>query len=171
MKGQDAMLSSARTRSGSDTWETPAYVYDALDAEFDFGLDAACNSDSCRAPRGYRYDLGEDAFAANWLSDSSGGAVWLNPPYSRIKTWAELAARWAREGCVVVMLIPARTCTQCWHRYIHGVAAEVRLVEGRISFGREMGPPAPFPSAVVIYCERRHEGETRYTTQRFDRGG
>ena len=50
-------------------------------------------------------------------------------------------------------MIPARTDTKYFHRYIYG-KAEIRFVEGRLKFTDEDGNsfgPAPFPSMVVIY--------------------
>jgi site-specific DNA-methyltransferase (adenine-specific) len=53
-------------------------------------------------------------------------------------------------GSIVVCLLPSRTDTQWWHRWVMGKAAEVRLVEGRLRFG-DQKRVAPFPSVFVIY--------------------
>jgi site-specific DNA-methyltransferase (adenine-specific) len=47
------------------------------------------------------------------------------------------------------MLIPARTDTIAFHKYIYG-KAEIRFIKGRLKFiGAQ--DAAPFPSMVVIY--------------------
>ena len=60
-----------------------------------------------------------------------------------------------KPGTVVVMLIPARTDTSYFHDYIlHGKAAEIRFLRGRLKFTDEDGnakDSAPFPSAVIVW--------------------
>lgn len=84
--------------------------------------------------------------------------VWLNPPYGRaLPKWIEKAHTERFRGISTVMLIPARTDTRYWHRYIwdktkhrprQGVS--IRFIQGRVQFvGAENG--APFPSAIVIF--------------------
>ena len=58
-------------------------------------------------------------------------------------------------GGIAVMLIPARTDTKAFHKYIYG-KAEIRFVCGRLKFGVSKNK-APFPSMIVIY---RKEKET-----------
>jgi site-specific DNA-methyltransferase (adenine-specific) len=48
------------------------------------------------------------------------------------------------------MLIPARTDTLYFHKYIYNIATEVRFVKGRLKFG-DANNSAPFPSMIVIY--------------------
>ena len=47
------------------------------------------------------------------------------------------------------MLIPARTDTKYWHRYVMK-ASEIHFVKGRLKFG-DSSNSAPFPSAVVVF--------------------
>ena len=57
-----------------------------------------------------------------------------------------------RPGAVVVMLIPARTDTLAFHKYIYH-KAEIRFIKGRLRFwvNGQTGDAAPFPSMVVIF--------------------
>ncbi|SHJ64952.1 DNA N-6-adenine-methyltransferase (Dam) [Desulfofundulus thermosubterraneus DSM 16057] len=74
----------------------------------------------------------------------------MNPPYGReIGRWVENACNEARRGTVVVALLPARTDTRWWHRYVMR-AVVIRFVEGRLKFGGAENS-APFPSAVVVF--------------------
>jgi site-specific DNA-methyltransferase (adenine-specific) len=78
----------------------------------------------------------------------------MNPPYGReIKHWVEKAYRESLKGAVVVCLIPARTDTIYWHKYIFPFAKDIRFLKGRLKFVKDgkIGDPAPFPSAVVIF--------------------
>lgn len=83
--------------------------------------------------------------------------MFCNPPYGRnINEWVKKGYEESQKpGTVVVMLIPARTDTSYFHDYIlHGKAAEIRFLRGRLKFTDEDGnakDSAPFPSAVVIW--------------------
>jgi hypothetical protein len=46
-----------------------------------------------------------------------------------------------------VLLVPARTDTNWWHKDI--IQHEVRFIKGRLKFGNQKNS-APFPSAVVV---------------------
>lgn len=65
---------------------------------------------------------------------------------------------------MVVMLLPARTDTKWFHRFIYNVSGvEIRFLKGRLKFGGAKNA-APFPSMVVIfnrYCgiPEMHGGE------------
>jgi hypothetical protein len=68
-----------------------------------------------------------------------------------IVDWVIKARQEAQQGALGVLLVPARTDTQWFHRHIFGIA-KVRFVEGRLRFGGAgHNNPAPFPSAVAIY--------------------
>lgn len=82
--------------------------------------------------------------------------MWCNPPYGRqLGEWMKKASESNPNG-VTVCLIPARTDTSYWHNYIFGKATEIRFIRGRLKFGNS-GNPAPFPSAIVIYDNRKKD--------------
>ena len=74
----------------------------------------------------------------------------VNPPYNEIKDWVYKAWVEAQKGKTVVMLIPSRTDTTWFHRYILPYAQEIRFVKGRLHFNNSKNP-APFPSMIIIY--------------------
>lgn len=75
----------------------------------------------------------------------------MNPPYGRdIKYWVQKAYEESLKGATVVCLIPARTDTTYWHKYIFGKADDIRFIKGRLKFGYSKNS-APFPSAVIVY--------------------
>lgn len=74
-----------------------------------FDLDPVACEDSARAPN--FFTLRDDGLAQDWFGD-----VWLNPPYSDLRAWAqktvvELASGRARR---VVLLLPANRTEQAW---------------------------------------------------------
>ena len=131
--------------SNKHDWKTPPRVFDPLNREFGFTVDAAATAENTLLPRYWTSDI--DALAQNW----SGERIWCNPPYGREQIlFLEKAA--GRAADVAVFLIPARTDTAVWHDIIFPLA-DIRFIRGRIRF---VGAPAsaPFPSAIVIFRKR-----------------
>jgi phage N-6-adenine-methyltransferase len=154
--------------TGKDDWATPPELFEALDREFGFALDAAANSTNhkCAAWFGpdHPVEWCRDGLAADWAW--TGGPIWINPPYSRglqgrfIERAAAFVSRrvFGVPDRMVVMLLPARTDTKAFHAHIwdaerHRPRAwvrEIRFLKGRVRF---VGAPAsaPFPSMVVVF--------------------
>jgi phage N-6-adenine-methyltransferase len=139
---------SVATNGGTnrDDRPTPQATFDTLHKEFGFTLDAAASSANKKCER--YFDAKTNGLAQSW----AGETVWLNPPYGKpLPTWFAKAKLEAKtNGATVVMLVPASTDTGWWHDAMKG-AAEVRFIQGRLSFGNSTGKPAPFGSALVIY--------------------
>lgn len=129
--------------SQTHTWQTPPDLFDALNREFRFTLDAAASEENALAPTYFTEE--DDALSKTWT-----GTVFCNPPYGPgIGKWVKKCYEEAAKGVIVVALIPARTDTDWWHRYVMW-ASEVRLIRGRLRFS---GSPinAPFPSCIVVF--------------------
>ena len=124
-------------------WATPQPLFDDHNAEFGFTLDVCATPENAKCPK--FFTTAEDGLAQDWSND----ICWMNPPYRRqIGRWIRKAYESSLNGATVVCLVPARTDTKWWHRYvIHG---EIRFLEGRLKFGDGKNA-APFPSAIVIY--------------------
>lgn len=138
MMNTDVMFSSA-----TDMWATPQDFFDKLDQEFRFDLDACATADNAKCEKFWRPE--DDGLKQPWE-----GVVWCNPPYGRdIGKWVAKAVRSALEGATVVMLLPARTDTRWFHRWIYR-RAEIRFIPGRLKFGSGRSS-APFPSMVCIF--------------------
>ena len=130
------LFSSARL-----DWATPKALYQALDAEFGFALDACANNGNAKCTNFLR---GDEGLTVDWSSP-----VFVNPPYGReIGKWVAKAQEQAQRGVTVVALLPSRTDTRWWHDYVMK-AADIRFIRGRLHFD-ERGP-APFPSAIVVW--------------------
>lgn len=138
--------------SKTDLWETPQEFFDELNNEFHFELDVCALPENAKCAVYYTPEM--DGLSQTWR-----GRCWCNPPYGRtVGRWVEKAARAAETGATVVMLLPARTDTAWFHRYIYG-KAEVRFIRGRLKFGGAKSG-APFPSMIVVFKpDKREEGK------------
>lgn len=114
-------------------WKTPKATYEALNKEFSFDFDPC--------PPNPTFD---------GLNTEWGKCSFCNPPYGReIGKWITKGYEEHLKGKTVVFLIPSRTDTIYWHRYIMK-ATEIRFIKGRLHFN-DGSHPAPFPSAIAIF--------------------
>lgn len=147
-------MNAALLSSENMNWCTPIDLFNRLDAEFHFVLDAAATDETAKCKNYFTPET--DGLNQSW--ERSDGAVFCNPPYGReIKKWVKKAYEESRKhDTTIVLLIPARTDTIYFHDYIYN-RAKIRFIRGRIKFTDENGIPAgtaPFPSMVVIYNGR-----------------
>lgn len=78
--------------SKSDLWSTPQELFDELDAEFGFNLDACALPENAKCDVYYTPE--QDGLFQLWH-----GTVWCNPPYGReIGKWVAKAAKTAKNG-------------------------------------------------------------------------
>lgn len=83
---------AAAMTSSSEEWTTPTDLFEELDAEFHFDLDAASTHENALCER--HYTIAEDGLEMPWE-----GHVWCNPPYGReIGKWVRKAAESNRGG-------------------------------------------------------------------------
>ena len=132
--------------SETDLWATPQDFYDNLNKEFNFTLDPCATSENAKCEK--YFTIKENGLNQDW----QGEAVFCNPPYGRaIKDWVKKCYEESKkENTKVVMLIPARTDTKYFHKYIYHKAKEIRFIKGRLKFGNAKNS-APFPSMVVVF--------------------
>lgn len=128
--------------SKKQDWETPNDLFDLINEEFNLRIDVCASADNTKCMT--FFDPKIDGLKQDW----SGLRCWMNPPYGReIGSWVEKAFKSNAE--IVVALLPARTDTVWFHKYIYN-RAKIRFIRGRIKF---MGGKhaAPFPSMIVIW--------------------
>lgn len=133
----------------SNEWETPQEFFDKLNDEFHFTLDPCCTKENHKCDKFYTIE--DDGLTHGW----GGETAFVNPPYGReIGKWVKKCYEEnSNHGITCVMLIPSRTDTKWFHRYIYG-KAEIRFIKGRLKFvnkSQEKTMSAPFPSMVVIF--------------------
>lgn len=139
--------------TGKDDWETPNELFDELNKEFNFTLDPCSTDENAKCKK--HYTIKEDGLSKDW----TGETVFCNPPYSKRtknnpgqEAWIKKCYEESKKGATCVMLIPSRTDTRAFHKYIYG-KAEIRFIRGRLKFevNGEKKESAPFPSMIVIY--------------------
>lgn len=140
----NVMFSSER-----EDWTTPQNLFNELNAEFHFTLDAAASPDNAKCERFFTAE--QNALCQNWW----GETVFCNPPYGRktgdfVKKGYEESKK---PGTTVVMLLPSRTDTRWFHDYILG-KAEVRFLKGRLKFGNSKNS-APFGSLIAVWSYQK----------------
>lgn len=82
---------SKTPKNERDYWQTPIEIFNALDREFGFWLDAAASESNALCAH-YLTEM-DDSLNSEW---TSYGAIWCNPPYSDIGPWVEKAAEQSR---------------------------------------------------------------------------
>jgi phage N-6-adenine-methyltransferase len=94
---------SATPQNQRDLWRTPVEIFNALDLEFGFYLDAAASLENTLCS--HFINEKTNALKTEWVSY---GSIWVNPPYSDITPWILKAAEECRrQRQPVVMLVPA----------------------------------------------------------------
>ena len=132
-------MNSCMFTSRTDEWETPQDLFDKLNEQYHFTLDAAASDENHKCER--YYTKADDGLSKKW-----GGCVWCNPPYGRqIGKWVQKAYE---SECTVVMLLPARTDTRWFHDYC--TKGKIEFIRGRLRFGNSKAN-APFPSMIVVF--------------------
>ena len=117
---KDVLFSSKR-----HDWETPQQFFDKLDREFNFTLDPCCTPETAKCSK--YYTPKENGLLQDW----DGETVFCNPPYGRdLKNWIEKCYFESHKpNTTVVMLIPARTDTIAFHKYIYIIKRKSDLLK------------------------------------------
>lgn len=150
-------MNSIFTSSKSDNWGTPGWLYKQLDNEFNFEVDAACNTLNIKCKYGFYYfNETDNALTRSWYdfplpNGKNITSIFCNPPYNNLQDWIVQGYEASLHGCTVVFLLPTTKCDQTWwHEYVVKHASEIRFIEGRVKFGGCKNA-APFPSCIVIF--------------------
>ena len=109
--------------SKTGNWSTPQEFFDKLNWRFGpFDLDPCATDDNKKCNNFFTKD--QDGLLEDW----TGHTVFVNPPYGRgIEKWIEKGYRESHKNHTkVVMLIPSRTDTKYWHKYVM-MASELYL--------------------------------------------
>ena len=127
-------------------YETPNEIFAPLQKEFGITIDVCASRENSKCSR--FYSISENAFKQKWE-----GVCWMNPPFGReMKKWVKKAYESAKDGAVVICLLPARTNTNWWHDYC--MRGEIRFIRGEVKFvGCKNG--LWMPMAIVIFSQQR----------------
>lgn len=85
--------------SQTSDWATPRELWDKLNLEHGFNVDAAASQKNHLCDKWFGLDH-DDEFRRDGLGQSwDGDSVWINPPYGRvIKDWTKAAVRHYKLG-------------------------------------------------------------------------
>jgi len=137
---------------GRIEYNTPAWLFTALDQEFHFTVDGAASSENAKCKR--FWSIEDCALAKDWVDE----VVFLNPPYGKGITglWAKKAYMESKKGASVVMVVPVRADAKWWHDF--AMKGEVRLFRNRLNFDNDHGAKhyAPFATAVIVFRPYQH---------------
>jgi site-specific DNA-methyltransferase (adenine-specific) len=143
----------SKTLTTRNDWATPKNFFDLLDHRFHFTLDP-CASDTNHKCNKY-YTVKDNGLAISW----QGETAFVNPPFSESTKWIEKSWREStKPKTEVIMIIPARTDTIYWHKYIMPFAYQIWFCKGRVNFeldGQKPKNGSTFPLAVVIFNEAK----------------
>lgn len=158
---------------------TPRDLFDRLNAEHHFTLDAAASHENALVDRyctvdgffddGGRILLRDTLASPNGIEiartwDPADGAVFCNPPHGRglilpfIEAWANAAII---AGVKSVFLVPVKAEQPWWHQWVWENAfsrprpwvSALEFVEGRLKYGG-MATAAPFASCIITFGGR-----------------
>lgn len=136
-------IGGAHRGTKTDTWLTPPELIGALGP---FDLDPCCPSVMPWRTADRMICQPDDGLSAKW-----SGFVWMNPPYSRIGPWLERMA----EHDNGIALLPARTDTTAFQRYVFRRAIALLFIAPRLHFMHPNGDRARAnaggPSVLVAY--------------------
>lgn len=132
------IISSELSDDMKNSWGTDPVIFNALNKEFNFSMDAASSNKNKLVPSCF-LTKEDDALTVDWLKhmDSMGAKnqnVWVNPPYGKgfIKRFMEKAIEEKAKGVTTVLLVPATLDAQ-WLPI--NEISEIRIVTGgRLSF-------------------------------------
>ena len=140
--GTQDYISSDLDADMKNSWGTDPVIFNAMDKEFNFSLDAAANKDNHKCK--WYLTKETNALTLDW-SDSMdrydrnypvkiNRAVWINPPYGRglIQEFMQKCIDQKEKGVTSVLLVPA-TLDAKWLPIDQ--ISEIRIVTGgRLSF-------------------------------------
>jgi phage N-6-adenine-methyltransferase len=113
-----------RNINNHDNWETPLYLYNELNKEFNFDFDPCpiCFDEITPDKDGLLIEWGQRNF--------------VNPPYSRKlkEAFVKKAIEESKKGKLCVCLLPVSTSTILFHDYILPNAHDIRFLKGRVKF-------------------------------------
>lgn len=129
------VISSDLDADMKNSWGTDPVIFEALNKEFNFALDAAANDNNHKCS--FYFTKEDNALEIDWshhLEDYGMRPVWINPPYGKgfIKEFMNKCIEQKEKGVTSVLLVPATLDAQ-WLPI--NEISEIRIVTGgRLSF-------------------------------------
>lgn len=150
--------------NGSDDWQTPRVIYEALNKRFKFTRDAAATKQNSHCARYWTKE--DDALLMDWSAERS---LFINPPYSKV---AEFLAK-AHEPEIAVFLIPFRPQTGFFLQFVWASQHlhEMMIIHRGIRFihpDRVESVRSPMPCCILVYKREKRERDLLITVNCAD---
>ncbi|MAX38797.1 MAG: hypothetical protein CME33_19745 [Gimesia sp.] len=118
-----------KNEGSTPEYETPQWLFDHLDQEFHFTLDAAALTENAKC--GEFFTPESDGLKQSW----AGHTVWCNPPFSKLEIgdWVSKAFEESKNGATTVMLLPSAYKDYRWWKS-HCTFSEVRFIHNYVRF-------------------------------------
>lgn len=129
-------------------WITPDWLFEWLDEQYNFELDAAASKENAKCSK----YITQDTLFKDWNAKS----IFLHLPAVRnIADWIRKAYKESQKGKVVVCILPVRTDTSWFHEYCT-MSAEIMFLRGRMEATVDdiVVGKAKFPHMVVVFDGR-----------------
>lgn len=129
------LISSSLEDEQKNAWGSDPDVFNSLDREFKFALDAAASHKNAKCA--IYLTKNDDALSVDWserIKHLDNKTVWINPPYGRgfIKSFMNKCIEQKEKNITSVMLVPATLDAQ-WLPIQE--ISEIRIITGgRLSF-------------------------------------
>jgi phage N-6-adenine-methyltransferase len=153
--------------TNKDEWCTPIELYEKLNEEFHFDLDAACDNKNCLCAYALTKEM--DSLKHEWAEYTMDNgepvrSIFLNPPYGRgqIREFVRKAYLESTLGATVVCLLPFSGASWFTEYCLH--AAEIRIL-GRVKYigfaadGSLIKNSPTFDSCIVVFKPGYHEAK------------
>lgn len=127
-------------------WSTPDWLFDLLNAEFHFTLDAAASAHNAKCKRYFTEE--QDGRAQDWGQE----IVWCNPVWAArlLRAWVRKAYEARCSGATVIMLLPNWRGYDWFDEYCV-TYGEIRHVLNRVYFTSPVGKTGGKECVVVIF--------------------
>lgn len=127
-------------------YETPDWLFNLLDEEFDFKFDLAAVKENAKA-KFFKNSLPVDWHKLN-------GWLWLNPPFAGIRSWIEKAQYESKKGAKIVVLTPSTVLGSPYLKDCH--PKELRFVSGIPVFKNTFsGKKIRFAPVLMVFDNER----------------
>lgn len=140
----------SRGNSKQDYQTPPEFIAAVAERFGTIALDLAANAENTQAPLwlGPGSDISVDAFAIHWATQPSFpvGNRWLNPPFERIKNWANKCRTNCTQDSPILFLTPASVGAKWFTMHVLPYA-HVLLIQPRLTF---VGEKDPYPKDCAL---------------------
>lgn len=153
--------------SSNEHWMTPESFLKLVYKVGTVGLDPCSHQNSYVKSNASFVYPDKDGLEESW---QGYGLVFVNPPYGRkLIKWIIKCVVEAARGAEIILLIPSRTDTRGWQKWLLPTAKKICFVSGRLEFvdGRDPSAKknkATFPSAAIYFGPNPEKFETIFSS-------